>query len=373
MNISRTLFLPGVIVLMFGTACVCAGESPRHTVVEIKGNKFFINGTPTFKGRTWEGNTIEGLLPNSRMVQGIFDDLSPETSNLWAYPDTKRWDPGRNTNEFVAAMNAWRSYGLLSFTINLQGGSPMGYGNKNWMNTAYFGDGSLRPEYLRRLEKILDRADELGMVPIVGLFYFGQDQYLKDEAAVVAVVDNVTGWLRSKGFRNVLIEIDNECNAKSYDHELLRPERVHELILRVNSRNAQGHRFYVSTSFTGNKVPTANVVAASDFILLHGNGISDPLRISALVRETRAVDSTSSKPILFNEDDHYGFDKHPNNFSEAVKSFASWGFFDYRRTGEEFADGYQCPPVDWGINSSRKKAFFNYLRSITGGAAPGEH
>ena len=36
----------------------------------------------------------------------------------------------------------------------------------------------------RVCKRILDRADELGMVAIVGYFYFGQDQRLKDEAAV---------------------------------------------------------------------------------------------------------------------------------------------------------------------------------------------
>jgi hypothetical protein len=38
---------------------------------------------------------IEGLLMNSRMVQGIFDDLNPATRDMWVYPDTQRWDPDR--------------------------------------------------------------------------------------------------------------------------------------------------------------------------------------------------------------------------------------------------------------------------------------
>jgi hypothetical protein len=65
---------------------------------------------------------VEGLLLNCRMVQGIFDDLNPETRSLWDYPDGL-WDAERNTREFVAAMSEWRDHGLLSFTINLQGGS----------------------------------------------------------------------------------------------------------------------------------------------------------------------------------------------------------------------------------------------------------
>src|SRR3974377_556187 len=106
------------------------------------------------------------------MVQGIFDDLNPQTAGRWTYPDTGCWDPERNTREFVAAMPEWRNRGLLCFTINLQGGSPHGYSNlQPWHNSAIAPDGSLRAAYMARLEKILDRADELGMAVILGLFY----------------------------------------------------------------------------------------------------------------------------------------------------------------------------------------------------------
>ena len=42
----------------------------------------FINGEPTYRGHVWNGHKIEGLLMNSRMVQGIFDDLNPETRGI---------------------------------------------------------------------------------------------------------------------------------------------------------------------------------------------------------------------------------------------------------------------------------------------------
>ena len=156
---------------------------------------------------------------NSRMVQGIFDDLNPETRDLWVYPDTKRWDPERNTREFIAAMPEWRRHGLLGFTINLQGGSPQGYSqDQPWHNNAFAPDGRLRADYLHRLERILDRADELGMVAIVGYFYFGQDQRLEDDAAVTRAVREATDWLLKKGYRNVLVEIANECDNRRYEH-----------------------------------------------------------------------------------------------------------------------------------------------------------
>ena len=54
----------------------------RQTRVSVEGKRFFINGEPTFKGRTWKGYKIEGLLPNARMVQGFFDDGLEKTHTL---------------------------------------------------------------------------------------------------------------------------------------------------------------------------------------------------------------------------------------------------------------------------------------------------
>ena len=344
----------------------CHAQRSRHTSVEINNDQFYINGKLTYENRYWNGYKIEGLLLNSRMVQGIFDDMNPETFYKWAYPDTKKWDPDRNTSEFVGNMELWHQHGLLSFTINMQGGSPEGYSRlQPWHNSGYEEDGSLRPEYLARLEKILDKADELGMIPILGLFYFGQDQRLKDETAVVNAVNNMIDWLFDKNYKNILIEINNECNV-NYDHEILKPQRVHELINLVRSREKNGYRFYAGTSFGGGTIPPANVVKASDFILVHGNGVSDPDNILNMVNKTREVDGYTPKPVLFNEDDHFDFDKESNNFISALKGYASWGYFDFRMKDESFEDGYQSVPVDWGINSDRKKQFFKLLKEITG-------
>ncbi len=361
---NKSLFLLLFSILIF--SLTCNGQKNRKTTVEIKGEQFWINGKPTYEGRYWNNMKIEGLLLNSRMVQGIFDDQNPETESLWAYPDTKKWDRDRNTSEFVKNMKKWRSYGLLSFTINMQGGSPQGYSQSQpWHNSAYNSDGSLKPDYMARLKKILDRADKLGMVPILGLFYFGQDERLADENAVRAAVDNVMEWLAGQNYRNVLIEINNECNIR-YDHEILKPERVHELINIVRNKETDGFRFYAGTSYGGGFIPLPNVVQASDFILLHGNGVSNPDDILKMVRNTRQVEGYIPKPVLFNEDDHFDFDKENNNFISALKGYASWGYFDFRMKGESFEDGYQSVPTDWGINSARKRGFFNLLREVTG-------
>jgi hypothetical protein len=358
------LFALAIVILLFGIHLFT--HKQRKTIVEIRGDQFYINGKVTYEKRYWNGYKIEGLLMNSRMVQGIFDDLNPETKSNWVYPDTKSWDPERNTSEFVRNMKDWRNYGLLSFTINMQGGSPQGYSQAQpWYNSGFTEDGSLRPEYLERLEKILDKADKLGMVPILGLFYFGQDERLNDEKAVINAVNNMIDWLFEKNYRNVLIEINNECNVR-YDHDILKPERVHELIELVKSKVRDGYRFYAGTSYGGGTIPRQNVVTSSDFILMHGNGVSDPARILDMVNRVRQAEGYTPKPVLFNEDDHFDFDKKENNFISAVKGYASWGFFDFRMKDEPFEAGYQSVPVDWGINSERKKGFFNLLKEISG-------
>jgi hypothetical protein len=340
----------------------------RKTVVSIRRGDFVLNGRVTFAGRQWRGHRIEGLLPNSRMVQGVFDDLNVETRSRWAYPDTGTWDPERNTTEFVAAMKSWRAHGLLAVTINLQGGSPEGYSKgQPWHNSGFEASGALRPAYMARLERVLDEADRLGMAVILGLFYFGQDQRLADERAVLKAVDDTVAWVLDKGYGHVLIEVNNECDG-SYDHEILRPSRVHELIERVKGIARGGKRLLASTSYQGGRIPSPAVVAASDYILLHGNGVHDPDRIEAMVRETRQVNGYDGQPIVFNEDDHFGFDQPRNNFVAATAQHASWGYFDYRMKGEGFDEGYQSMPANWGLSSARKRGFFALLSEMTGSA-----
>jgi hypothetical protein len=363
------LLLAAVVALAL-TGRPSAADAPvRKTEVSISGEKFLINGSPTYEGRVWRGHSIEGLLMNSRMVQGVFDDLNPETASRWAYADTGRWDAERNTREFLAAMPEWRRHGLNSFTINFQGGSPEGYSRSQpWVNNAFESDGTLRPAYAARMARIIDFADELGMVVILGYFYFGQDQHLADEAAVVRAVDNTTAWVLDNGWRNVIIEINNECNG-SYDHPILKPDRVHELIERAKSATRDGRRLLVSTSYGGNTIPKENVVRASDYLLLHGNGVSQPARIAEMVELTRALAGETPKPIVFNEDDHFDFDKPVNNFTAAVGAGAGWGFFDFRMKDEGYDEGYQSVPVNWGISSERKRGFFGLLAEITGAPA----
>jgi hypothetical protein len=357
----RRLFLTSWLA---GTAFPAPGKRGR-TRVSIEGDRFFINGKPTYAGRRFEGLRIEGLLLNSRMIQGIFDDANPDTVGRWKYPDTGQWDPERNTREYVAAMPEWRRHGLLAFTIGLQGGSPEGYSKQQpWRNSAFTSEGSLKPDFLNRLERILDKADELGMVAILNYFYFGQDEHFASDAAITRACHEATRWVLERGYRNVIVDLVNECDNRAYQMEPLRAPHVHRLIETVRKIEHRGSRLLVGTSFNGGSIPTDDVVRVSDFVLLHGNGVKDPNRIAEMVRQVRALPGYRAMPVLFNEDDHFDFEQPVNNMRKALESYASWGYFDPGKNN--YFDGYQSMPVNWGINTERKRSFFAFVKRVTG-------
>ena len=215
-----------------------------------------------------------------------------------------------------------------------------------------------------RLSAVLRRADELGMVAIVGYFYFGQDQRVRDEVAVRRAVTNATNWLLASGRRNVLVEVNNECNIKAYDHDILKPRRVHELIEQVKGLTRDGRRLLVGTSYGGGTPADANMVKASDFLLVHGNGPDDPERIRKMIRASRSVPTWHAMPVLINEDDHFRFSDPNNHMMTALSEYVSWGYFDPGKG--DYVDGYQCPPVNWKINTERNRQFFLALKEVTG-------
>ena len=145
-----------LLQLMFAASLAFAAFAQDRTVVGIRGSVFTINGHPTYTA-------------DLRAVQAIFDDANypkqgsrqnPYSSNTMGavsfdYPDGK-WDPERNTNEFVAALPDWRRAGLLAFTVNLPGGGPTdgNYGENVPMqphhNSGFDAQGNLKPAYAQR-------------------------------------------------------------------------------------------------------------------------------------------------------------------------------------------------------------------------------
>ncbi|MCY3875038.1 MAG: hypothetical protein OXF88_12200 [Rhodobacteraceae bacterium] len=340
------------------------------TRISIDGQKFLINGVPLHQGRTYKGKSVEGLLFNCRMVQAIFDDENPETVENWAYPDTGEWDPERNVNEFIAAMPDYLAHGCTAVTVNLQGGMPITKTERDqpWVNSAIDPDGELKPVHMDRLQRLLEAADELGMIVIVGFYYFGQDKFMVSEEAVRRGTRNASRWLLDTGLENILVEINNESDVPVYVHDILKPPRVHELIELSRKEERDGRRLIVSTSFTGGSfhgsiakgIPTEAALEVSDYALVHTNR-HDTQGTRQVVQGVRQMAAYKARPmpVVINEDSI-----SVENLFAAVEEYAPWGYYD--QGDNNYRDGFQSPPVNWRINTPEKKRFFDGVAEITG-------
>ena len=50
--------------------------------------------------------------------------------------------------------------------------------------------------------------------------------HLRDKAAVRCATDGATCWMPTDGWRNVLIEADNEWHVGRHDHAVLNPDPI---------------------------------------------------------------------------------------------------------------------------------------------------
>ena len=347
--------------------------------ISIFQDQFLLNNKPTYPGVEHDGHKVEGLLFNSRMVQAIFDDSNPNTVDNWRYPDTGMWDADRNVKEFCAVLPEYRKHGLLAVTVGLQGGGsiyrPEIY--DNYVNSAYEPDGKFKPAYFERLYRIIQAADEVGMIVIVNYFYVKHARRLESETVVRRVTEEVTDWLLQTGHRNLLVDVANET-ADWWHVPYFQPENIHKLIEIVQQTTAAGRRLLVGASTSGGEaLPYGTWMEIEDFHMPHGNGLKpEALRSKLHQLKQSASYQKQPKPILINEDSVF-----TENLQIALEEYSSWGFY-HQGFGSNYKDlmdwttqdrekkyddlsGYQTIPVNWGINDPWKKAFFEYLKTIT--------
>jgi len=311
------MIITSIIVMqnILMTCAILAKFDPK-TTVSIDGVGFRIDGEQTYKNYKPESH---GRLMNVRMVNSVFDDENPKTR-----PDG--FDPEANTDRFIKSMDQYKSKSILAFTINLQGGFP---GYEGAINSAFKPDGSLKDKYMARVSRVIESADERGMIIILGLFYQRQDQILEDEDVVRNATINAVKWVQENGYKNVMIEIANEYPHGGFDHKIIKdPYGEAELIGIVHSNAPE---LLVSTSGIGDGLFHPKLCEVADFILIHGNGCN-PEEYESKVNELKKY----SKPIVFNED--WCFSDDPRGISDAVQKVttafkvgASWGIMNERR------------------------------------------
>jgi len=365
----------------------CAVFVPAQTVVGIRGPMFTINGHPTYAPESGFPNAdpnLVGTLLNVRAVQATFDDANyPKQGTrqnpyhsavmgdvFWDYPDTGKWDPERNTQEFIAALPEWRRTGLLAFTVNLQGGGPsdgnFGLGGQPHDNSGFDAEGKLKPAYAKRLQNIIAAADRNGMVVIVSFFYFGQDRRITptpDDGNLRGAIVNGVEFLKSLPNRNIMVEINNEANP-GYTHPLLRPnERLAEAVLLA--KKVAGGRIPISFSWPNAVAqpggPGEPAMQAVDYVMFHTNGRT-PEDVHQSIFDMRRW-LGYNRPLLINEDG-----VSPMNLHAAVQERVGWGYYD--QGWNNYVEGFQSPPTKWGISSPVKWMFFEQVARLTGSPIP---
>ncbi|MBN2476162.1 MAG: hypothetical protein JXB62_16235 [Pirellulales bacterium] len=278
------------------TAGTNAGRG--KTRVAIVGSRWRINGRITYPGAP-----AEGLLMNVRMVNSIFEDRNrPE------------FDAEANTDAFVARIPEYAACGVRAFTVGLQGGMP---GYEGAVNSAFRPDGSLRSSYLKRAQRVIEACDRHGLVVILGCYYQRQDQILRDRRAVRAGVVNAVQWIGRQGYSNVVLEIANEFPHGGFDHEFLRSPGGQTELIRLAKQTDPG--LLVSTSGIGDGKLAQDVVRASDFLLIHFNGV----KVDDIPQRIRGLKQLG-KPIVCNEDDKRG-EPAAKAAALSVANGASWG------------------------------------------------
>ena len=367
---------------------------PAQTAVSIDGERFLINGQPTYRGQ----ELIEGLLFNVRTVNATFDDTLGKVDwwdddgalagndnagyGKWVSPASAL----ANTERYVKALPEYHKHGILAVNLNFQGGHPLngkpwieeGHGSAGarpnghrdfYHNSGFRADGSMDERYAARISSVVEACDRLGMAVILQLFYFGQDTVFGGEAKVRAAVDQAADYVCGKGYSNVIVEIANEVMAGHYHYEVLKPWRVRELVIRARERARKEHArdLLVTTSeaallnprqWTPDQVD--HVFEACDVVVIHGGDNVETGRVgdaSDLVQKVELIRSRpwfqrAPRPVLTNE-------AHGEQcFDALVKRRVSFGLHSVL-----FQTMF---PPRWGVWDNETKWFFDRVRRLAG-------
>lgn len=334
-GVGQDIFFPSFILVLVVVALGCSSlqHADNETKVAIKDNRWLINGQPVH-----EGSPAEGLLMNVRMVNTVFEDRGPNINDHFA-----DFDPDENTNRFIEKIPEYVAHGVRAFTISLQGGLP---GYEGAINSAFNADGSLRKDYLDRVERIIQAADQEGVVIILTCFYQRQhshDRALEGKEAIINAVGNVANWITDSGFSNVVLEISNEYAHGGFnnwkDGEWLKS--VPGQVELIHHAKGMAPNLLVSTSGMGNGLIAEPIAQAADFIMIHFNN-------TALEDIPERIEQahTYGKPVICNEDDKIGY-SGAEAARLSVKHGAGWGLMHSEKNQDipfEF-DGADDDPV----------------------------
>jgi hypothetical protein len=204
--------------------------SDRLIARENATNKVIESSTNLCKILRVEEETKEEKIIRNSLMQNI-DQISKDVNKPTLTYDTGKFKLDGNlispfgirvanalendtiSQRLIENLDSMKSYGIHSVNISLQGART---GSANAFNS----DGTLKSEYVNRLENILNALADRNMVGVVTYFYQARDQELDgDDAVRVAVVD---ATLVLKPWRNVWLYTINEWYHDGFDQPIIK-------------------------------------------------------------------------------------------------------------------------------------------------------
>ena len=329
-----------------------------------KSDRFYVRGSEgsswqlTYSGAAYR-RQARGKLMLVRLAQSLFDDERLEG---------QAFDPDRNTQHVIDALDFYKQHGILAISAGLQGDNPRydeqvngvsGNGpakfgdKKGALVSAFRSDGSLKPEWLNRLERLLTAANERGMVVCLIYFHPGQDRIFESPNGIAAAAKNITDWLIKKNFRNVVINVADEwdLDGHSWDHARFIPENIDRFVELIRERfNHADYTLPIGASSSGKMSYPDSLAQVCDVVLLHGNGRTPGEKLGRL-RQFQAT-----KRVLWMVQDDNGRETTLANLAREkasadalFKDGAGWGFTPWKQAhrfpfmylpdpGSEFGD-----------------------------------
>lgn len=153
----------------------------------------------------------------------------------------------RTAEDLISYLDLYKSYGVNTVSVYFQGsrfGDVKGYRQ----------DGSLDPVYARRMGRMIEAADERGMIVLVGCLYWGNskgkwENWTQQNAN--RAIANTVRWLSANNYRNVFVDVDNEGmarKAKGFDNRQM-----------VQAGKAVDPAVLIATNFKGDPPPEADL------------------------------------------------------------------------------------------------------------------
>ena len=318
------------------------------TRISINGDKFYINGSPSYSEIPNANPASLGLLWNQRAIQGVFDDKTDR--RRFNQFKAGVFDPQRNTDDLIASLRQWHAYGMRAITVGFQGGWPVGAVNvEDIDNNPFSVNGrSLDAEYARRMDSIISAADELGMVVIVSLLYWAQSRAFPDGRAAAEAVRTGARFIKNGGYTNVILEVANEYNISPFqNHPLIYSAQGMAQLIKIAREESGGVLVGCSG---GGGMADREVVEESDIALVHGNGLSRGELYDFLLKVKRWA---GGKPVICNEDSPCC-----TRVDVALETGTSWGYYNnYTK---------QIPPADFGVTDGEDLFFARRVARAVG-------